>query len=333
MASPVDATALQALPGVPCIDKCIPPGMQLAVAISLLAQWGGLSTDPAVLEANTRCFQCIPGNMRMSVIVSLAVQLLAGTAPSMPVVPACSDADATSFLAAAAITDTPTVNAVCTLTQSLKSAGLWTLMDAIYPFVGGTSASNSFNLKNPAAYRITWGGSVAFSSSGITGDGVSGYGDTGFNPATAGGNYSLNSASLGVNIKTSNVENSYVIGIIYTSAAALQFTGATETLVGLNSIAFSSGTPAATTGFLAGSVTNSITETLYLTDGTTVSFAPEPTTIPSFNIGILARNFAGTFNSFSAKTLSFAFIGGGLTGTQVTALQTAVTTFNTALGR
>ena len=75
MAAPIDAAALQALPGVPCLDRCVPPGMQMAVAISLLAQWGGLSTDPAVLEANARCYQCIPGNMRMAVAVNLARQI------------------------------------------------------------------------------------------------------------------------------------------------------------------------------------------------------------------------------------------------------------------
>lgn len=75
MATPINAQALQALPGVPCLDKCVPPGFQMAVAISLLARWGGLSTDAAVLLRNAKCFQCIPGNMRMAVAVNLARQI------------------------------------------------------------------------------------------------------------------------------------------------------------------------------------------------------------------------------------------------------------------
>jgi hypothetical protein len=271
--------------------------------------------------------------MRMSVIVSLAVQLLAGTAPAVPVVPACSDADATSFLAAAAITDTPTVNAVCTLTGSLKSAGLWTLMDAIYPFVGGTSASNSFNLKNPAAYRITWGGSVAFSSSGITGDGASGYGNTGFNPAT-GGNYSLTSASIGVFSQTNNLEGAAVIGIVGPPNATILFYGGQEKFNGLNSTAYTQSAVMATTkGFTAISLIPGPTLTSYQTDGGGGPYTQQTATLPNGNLFVLAENSAGTPTSFTSKTLSFAFIGGGLTGTQVTALQTAVTTFNTALGR
>ena len=72
----IDATAVQNLPNVPCIDRCTPPGMQLAVLIVLAAQWGGLSTDPNTLLANAKCFtQCIPRGMQMGVLVSLAQQI------------------------------------------------------------------------------------------------------------------------------------------------------------------------------------------------------------------------------------------------------------------
>jgi hypothetical protein len=308
--------------------------MQLAVAISLLAKWGGLSTDPAVLEANTRCFQCIPGNMRMSVIVSLAVQLLAGAAHSAPVVPACSDADATSFLATAAITDTTTVNAVCTLTQSLKSSGLWTLMDAIYPFVGGTSASNSFNLKNPSAYRITWNGGVTFSANGVTGDGSTGYGDTGFAPRFAGGNYSQNYASIGVVNQTSNSTLGTVIGAGDPgSIAYLGFNGIAQTVGGLNSINAANVNTSSANGFMLASRTVSGSCTLYATDGSTATNTDGSTSTPAEDLYLLANDNNGVAVSYAVQTLSFAFIGGGLTGTQVAALQTAVTTFNTALGR
>jgi hypothetical protein len=207
-------------------------------------------------------------------------------------------------------------------------------MDAIYPFVGGTSASNSFNLKNPAAYQITWGGSMAFSSSGITGDGASGYGNTGFNPTTSGGNYSLNSASIGVFSQTNNLELSTVIGYAGPPNASIGFNGAQEQFNGLNSAAYTAGAGMATTkGFTAISLISGPTLTCYQTDGGGGPYTQQAATLPNGNLFVLALNSLGTPAHFSSKTLSFAFIGGGLTGTQVAALQTAVTTFNTALGR
>lgn len=327
---PIDATAVQNLPNVPCIDRCTPPGMQMAVLIALACKWGGLSTDPVVLQNNAVCFQsCIPRGAALGVLISLATQLTA----CMIAPVACTDTDANAFISAAGITDATQKSAVCTLVTSLKSGGVWTLMDAVYPFVGGTSASCAVNLKSPGTYNITWHGGVTFTAGGVTGDGTSGYGDTGMNPATAGGNYSLNSAVIGVNIATNNSESAYVMGIVYTSSAALQISAGAENLIGLNSIQIFGATPSTLAGFLAGSVTDAFTETLYLTDGTTATHAPVPTAIPSFTVGVLARNFAGTFNQFSSQTLSFAFIGGGLTGTQVAALKSAVVAFNTTLGR
>lgn len=49
----------------------------------------------------------------------------------------------------------------------------------VYPFVGGTAVSHSFNLVDPTIGRIEWQDTITHTSSGITGDGVSGYGGTG----------------------------------------------------------------------------------------------------------------------------------------------------------
>lgn len=65
---------------------------------------------------------------------------------------------------------------------------LWTKLSpwAVYPYVGGTATSCSFNLMNPAAFQMTWNGAgLGFSSNGVQGDG-SGFGDTGINAQTLG---------------------------------------------------------------------------------------------------------------------------------------------------
>jgi hypothetical protein len=53
-------------------------------------------------------------------------------------------------------------------------------MKAIYPMVGGSSTSHSYNLRNTAQYQITWNGGITHSSTGVLPNGTNGYGQTGF---------------------------------------------------------------------------------------------------------------------------------------------------------
>ena len=74
----------------------------------------------------------------------------------------CSDIDVVNFVNATGISDPTIINAICTLTTSLKNNGLWNKMNAIYPFVGGSATTHKFNLKNPAdtnaAFRLSFTG-------------------------------------------------------------------------------------------------------------------------------------------------------------------------------
>lgn len=105
------------------------------------------------------------------------------------------DADAAGFISRAAITDPVQKSAINRLVVQLKAASLWTKKDIIYPFVGGSATPHSKNLK-ANTFNITWNGTVTHDATGVTGNGSTGYGATGFNPSTAGGAYSLNSAHV-----------------------------------------------------------------------------------------------------------------------------------------
>ncbi len=63
------------------------------------------------------------------------------------------------------------------LADALVGANLWDKFIAVYPFVGRSANSNSFNLIDVNKYRITWYGSVIHNFSGVVGNG--GYGNTG----------------------------------------------------------------------------------------------------------------------------------------------------------
>jgi hypothetical protein len=82
------------------------------------------------------------------------------------------DTDAQAFFTGSGITDTVQKTAINDLVIALKKDSLWNKFVALYPMVGGNSASTSFNLKDPrnvdAAYRITWHGSPDFKTTGVT---------------------------------------------------------------------------------------------------------------------------------------------------------------------
>lgn len=92
--------------------------------------------------------------------------------------------DLGKFVKAAGITDPILIANLDTLVSRAKSHGWWDLCKAIYPLAGGTSSSTSLNLKDTAAYQITWSGSPAFTNAGATFDGGVSYGNTGINDNT-----------------------------------------------------------------------------------------------------------------------------------------------------
>ncbi|NBU33873.1 hypothetical protein EBZ38_03220 [bacterium] len=68
--------------------------------------------------------------------------------------------------------------AVDNLVIDLKTAGLWSKIRVLYPFVGQSAVSHSLNLVNPLEFQIDWYGTLTHNSSGVVTDGVTGYGNT-----------------------------------------------------------------------------------------------------------------------------------------------------------
>jgi hypothetical protein len=85
--------------------------------------------------------------------------------------PTVTDADAFAFVEAAGISDPTQQSAINSLVLGLKSNSLWTKMQVIYPFIGGTAYTHKFNLKDPrdsnVAFRIQYVGALNHFSTGI----------------------------------------------------------------------------------------------------------------------------------------------------------------------
>jgi hypothetical protein len=117
-----------------------------------------------------------------------------------------SDADAQAFVTAADIQDQVEATAINNLVIGMKADGLWSKMKAVYPFVGGTASSHSYNLVNTAQYQISWSGGITHNSNGVTFGGVNGYGDTGLIMSTVfGSNYSSYGAYIRNTLIGSNI--------------------------------------------------------------------------------------------------------------------------------
>jgi len=107
------------------------------------------------------------------------------------------------------ITDATQKDAINTLVVGLKTDGLWTKMQSIYPFVGGSASSHKFNLKDPrdldAAFRLEFLGTWTHSSTGAKPNGTSGYARSYFAPNP---NQNVNSNGMGMYITQYTVAQS-----------------------------------------------------------------------------------------------------------------------------
>lgn len=260
-----------------------------------------------------------------------------------------TDADARAFVSAAGITNSVQMRAIDTLVTSLKSAGIWTKMKAIYPFVGGTANSHKFNLKDPrdldAAYRLVFSGGWTHTSTGALPNGTTGYADTKLIPSSAISNQSSSHLSLYSNTNSFPTVNATIKangGYTFPPLKGLQI-GYWKRGSGQNTYYFQIGggteilvdtaTPTSQ-GFLLGSRTSSTASKLYQNNNTLGSSSTLTTDgLPSAVMYLGARNGNSVIEQYHNLNHQFTSIGDGLTDAEATAFYNAVQTYQTTLGR
>jgi hypothetical protein len=229
----------------------------------------------------------------------------------------------------------------------LKGYGIWTKMKAIYPFVGGTSSTHKWNLKDPrdldAAFRLVFSGGWTHSSTGALPNGTNAYADTYLTPSTvlSNANHHLSYYS-----RTQALTNSIEIGVgsnvgNYSAHFRIRFTGGAF----VDKFTFASGNTL--TDALI-STTNTDSRGHFL--GNILSISNRKTfkngTVQGTNTSTISNTlgtsniYLGAYNSqpntamlFSTKQCAFSSIGDGLTDTEVGNLYTAVQAYQTTLGR
>jgi len=268
-----------------------------------------------------------------------------------------TDSDVLAFVSATGITDNTQKSAVNTLVTSLKGYSIWTKLNAIYPFVGGTESTHKWNLKDPrdldAAYRLSFSGGWTHNSNGITGNGTNAYADTFLSNFTtqvrALGVYTRNTSATGTYIghaetlNTTDPEGTAAFGEMYINSTS----GIMYTHVGIGPIGYSNNTNKS--GFYSISSGSASSQVAIYKNGT-VNFTENvnPGALSnvdrSLKIGALSEVTStdgifdpgsDTITGYTNQNIAFAFIATNnfLSAADMTNAYTAIQAYQTTLSR
>lgn len=256
------------------------------------------------------------------------------------------DPDAAAFISAAAITGTTQQDALNQLVLDLKGTGsttnnsdLWTSkLHAFYPTspIDDTTASLtacSYNLRDVSLYQITWNNSPTVSVQGVTGNGSSMYGDTGYNPsikATLNDSHMTIYKDNGWDTTTnfwgcrdggsSVFEHTYDAGEAWSAFYATSTSGRVKATMGNTNV---------DKFRIICSRVSSSSNVVYENGASIGSISTTAGTLPNKDYFVL---YSDGLN-WDSSTMQCSSIGLGLTANEAKDLDDAITTYNTALGR
>jgi hypothetical protein len=266
------------------------------------------------------------------------IELCNTTTTSTTLAPSTPPQSVQNFLTASGITDTTISNALTTLVNGMVSNGIWNKMYAVYPFVGGTQNTNKWNLINTGSYTLAQSGNWNYSSNGVSSSKAN---DDNLNTNFAVPPELSGSLSLGVYNRTSG-PNGYDIGTVRVGntgnqiALISQFTdnrfyfGIPTQIGGVSAAVTSS------LGFFQASRTSNSKVVGYRNgtqlgiNNTTINepYYYYPLVIGNVNIADRNDDYAP-----SNRQYAFAYIGQGLSDSELVAYNTLVQQFQTSLSR
>jgi hypothetical protein len=242
------------------------------------------------------------------------------------------DPDAQAFITAAAITNPTQQTAVNSLVINLKGYGIWTKMNAIYPFVGGTASSHKWNLKNPldtdAAFRLVFSGGVTHDSNGITGNKVNAFANTFLNDSVTLNIDNKHIAMYQRNILPADTGGS--MGIGNANRFYLNYAGSNYSTLGMNQSPFTIVTPQNGMFVMSKTTTGQFKYFQNLLTPVTKTGTNFPQNSVYY---LLASSLIPSAPDVSNANIALSSIGSGLSDTEAANYYTAVQAFQTTLSR
>lgn len=238
---------------------------------------------------------------------------------------------------------TPATNAraaqIDTLVAALKSAGVWSLLDALWIMAAADSQAACINWINPATFTLSPQNSPTFAADrGYTGNGTSSYINTTFVPSTDGVNYTQNSAHASYWSRTSAVNDGIQMGARTSSSSRQLLVQGRTSSATFNARINVDTSPTALSGSNAGSghfLVRRSASNAWAAYRNAVSKGSNTTVsslLPAFAVALLAVNTNGTPASFSAIQMSAASIGASLSDQNVTDYYNALQAYMTSVG-
>lgn len=219
--------------------------------------------------------------------------------------------------------------AVNTLVVNAKINEWWGLIVASYPFIGGTSSTHKWNLKDPrdldAAHRLTFSGTFTHSGTGCKGNGTDAWAD----PHIVGTDLANDNVHLSIYSRTdiAGSNGEVDMGSIDADALYLQLNFNGEVYFENPSLHAPNGD---TRGFFLGTKLPDPEANLYHDEtllATSTSTANNPTTaINLFRAG-------GIESEYSTKDCAFASIGAGVSPAIYALMEADIQAFQTSLNR
>jgi hypothetical protein len=232
--------------------------------------------------------------------------------------------EASSFLARASGLDAPHVNASSDTICDLVAHGVWSKLDGLWLMGTQNATTANLNLKSSSFTLIPNGSPNFVANDGYLGVDASTtvFLNTQFNPVTASGHYTLNSASMGVWSFTNALAEQIVMGAADSSTVntALILAWSTSTVIAAintsdaTAFSFSISDPRGST-FV--NRPNSSDIEVHKNGALLASLGSPSTSIPNLPIYVLARNSFGSAGNGSPYRIGMAFVGGGLTLTDL----------------
>lgn len=226
---------------------------------------------------------------------------------------------------------------------TLKGAGVWTKLDRLWLYAAENSQSAGRDIKAAAAFASVNGSPTFTTNRGYTGTNASTtvFIDSGFNPSTAGGQYTQNLAHISawiVDNAASSGVGGFAIGLqdIATTVSNIipKFTDGNSYYRCNDAAPGSAGVANATSNaFFVASRTTNTQKDGYKNSADAGEGTANSAALTNGNFYILARNSVGTgANGGDGHQNAAVSIGGGLTSTDVTNFYNAMLTYMQAVG-
>lgn len=214
---------------------------------------------------------------------------------------------------------------------SLKTAGVWSLLDCFYMMAAADAQSSLLNWKSTSFNLLAVNAPAFTADRGYAGDGTTSYLNTQFNPATAAGQYARDSASLGVYNRTSRAAGNTLSAAGNGNALVYPRQGGDICNTRIND-AGAGVSNANSNGLIVGSRVASTDRTTYRNGASIGNVVTASLAMTSQPIYLCGFNNAGTFAQGSTDQFASALIGAGLDATQNAALYAATQAYMTGVG-